>query len=64
MFLGTVHEPGVAQDHGDSTSGGGRQMGFNTVFFGWNRSIPGRERLSGAHFEDFVGYLTGLQKSP
>jgi len=34
----------------------------NAIFFGWNRSIPGREKLSGQHFEEFVGYLTGLQQ--
>lgn len=37
-------------------------MSSNAVFFGWNRSIPGRERVSKSHFEEFVGYLTGLQK--
>ena len=38
-------------------------MGSNALLFGWNRSIPGRERISGAHFEEFVGYLTGLQEA-
>jgi hypothetical protein len=33
-------------------------MDRNAIFFAWNRSIPGREQLSGAHFEDFVAYLT------
>ena len=37
-------------------------MGTNTVMFGWKRSLPGREQLSAAHFQDFVGYLSGLQK--
>lgn len=32
-------------------------MGPNVVFFAWNRSIPGRERLSAEHFDDFVQYL-------
>jgi hypothetical protein len=38
-------------------------MSSNAIFFAWNRSLPGRERLSGEHFNDFVGYLGGLQKS-
>jgi hypothetical protein len=29
-------------------------MNSNVIFFGWNRSIPGRERLSAAHFSEFV----------
>ncbi len=37
-------------------------MGSNALLFGWNRSIPGRERISAAHFEEFVGYLNGLQE--
>jgi len=37
-------------------------MGSNALFFAWNRSVPGRESISGAHFEEFVGYLTGLQE--
>ena len=36
-------------------------MGTNTLFFAWNRSIPGREKLSAAHFQEFVQYLEGLQ---
>ena len=38
-------------------------MSTNVIFFGWNRSIPGREQLSAQHFQDFVGYLAGLEKS-
>jgi hypothetical protein len=38
-------------------------MGSNLIFFAWNRSIPGRERMSADHFQDFVTYLTGLQKN-
>ena len=38
-------------------------MGSNVVFFGWNRPIPGRERVSGQHFQEFVQYLGGLQRS-
>jgi hypothetical protein len=37
-------------------------MGPNVVFFGWNRSIPGRERLSSGHFEEFLGYLGALKQ--
>ena len=38
-------------------------MTTNALFFGWNRSIPGRETLSAAHFQEFVHYLGGLQQS-
>ncbi len=37
-------------------------MGTNALFFAWNRSIPGREKLSATHFQEFVQYLEGLQK--
>jgi hypothetical protein len=37
-------------------------MGANVVFFAWNRSIPGRERLSAEHFQEFVQYLQSLQQ--
>lgn len=37
-------------------------MSSNVVVFGWNRSIPGRERLSADHFQQFVQYLGGLQQ--
>lgn len=37
-------------------------MASNAIFFGWNRSIPGRERISEQHFGEFVQYLTGLQE--
>ncbi|MEW5976959.1 MAG: hypothetical protein AB1898_14240 [Acidobacteriota bacterium] len=37
-------------------------MGSNAIFFAWNRSIPGRERMSADHFQEFVQYLTGLQQ--
>jgi len=37
-------------------------MGSNVVFFAWDRSIPGRERQSGAHFQEFVQYLGSLQR--
>ncbi len=38
-------------------------MKENALFFGWNRSIPGREKISAAHFQEFVGYLGELQKN-
>lgn len=37
-------------------------MSGNVIFFGWNRSIPGRETLSAAHFQEFIQYATGLQQ--
>lgn len=38
-------------------------MNANAVFFGWNRPIPGRERVSAQHFDEFVQYLGGLQQA-
>jgi len=29
-------------------------MGSNVMLFGWNRSVPGREKVSAQHFEEFV----------
>jgi hypothetical protein len=37
-------------------------MSTNTAMFAWKRSLPGREQMSATHFDDFVGYLDGLQK--
>lgn len=37
-------------------------MSTNVAFFAWNRSIPGRERISATHFEEFVQYLGSLQQ--
>jgi hypothetical protein len=37
-------------------------MDSSVILFGWNRSIPGRERVSAAHFDEFVKYLGGLQQ--
>ena len=37
-------------------------MGSSVILFGWNRPIPGREKLSAGHFDEFVQYLGGLQK--
>jgi hypothetical protein len=36
-------------------------MSTNVVVFGWDRSTPGREKLSGQHFQEFVQYLQGQQ---
>jgi hypothetical protein len=38
-------------------------MGSSVILFGWNRSLPGREKVSAAHFEDFVKYLEGLRQN-
>ena len=38
-------------------------MSTNVVFFAWNRSIPGRERLSAEHFAQFVQYLGSLKQA-
>ena len=37
-------------------------MASNVILFGWNRPIPGREKMSAQHFGDFVQYLGGLQQ--
>ena len=36
-------------------------MSNHVLFFGWNRSVPGRESISAAHFQEFLQYLGGLQ---
>lgn len=38
-------------------------MGNNIIFFGWNRPVPGREQMGAEHFQEFLGYLGGLQQS-
>lgn len=38
-------------------------MSKEVIFFGWNRPIPGREQTTAAHFQEFLGYLGGLQGS-
>ena len=38
-------------------------MDRNAIFFAWNRSIPGREQISGQHFNEFVDYLKGQAQS-
>ena len=35
----------------------------NVLMFGWNRSIPGRERMSAEHFQEFMNYLGGLMQA-
>lgn len=37
-------------------------MGDQVVFFGWDKSVPGREELSAEHFQEFVGYLNDLKQ--
>src|SRR5574341_1292066 len=37
-------------------------MGSHVILFGWNRSIPGREKVSAQHFDEFVKYLGALQQ--
>ena len=37
-------------------------MASNAIFTGWNRAIPGRERIAGEHFQEFSQYLGGLQQ--
>ena len=37
-------------------------MASNVLLFGWNRSLPGREKLSAEHFAEFTQYLGGLQQ--
>jgi hypothetical protein len=37
-------------------------MASNVILFGWNRSIPGREKVSAGHFDELVKYLGGLQQ--
>lgn len=38
-------------------------MERNIIFFAWDRAIPGREQTSGAHFDEFVEYLTSQARS-
>jgi hypothetical protein len=37
-------------------------MSSSIILFGWNRSIPGREKISAGHFDEFAKYLGGLQQ--
>jgi len=38
-------------------------MGSNVILFGWTRSLPGKETTSSEHFDDFVGFMGGLQQA-
>ena len=38
-------------------------IGTNAVFFAWNRSIPGREAIGAARFDEFVKSATNLQQT-
>ena len=38
-------------------------MSKGVIFFGWSRSVPGREQFSTEHFQEFVQYAGGLQAS-
>jgi hypothetical protein len=38
-------------------------MSTDAIFMGWNRSVPGREATSAEHFQEFLGYLGGLQQA-
>ena len=38
-------------------------MSSNIAFMAWNRSIPGRERQSGEHFQEFMQYLATQQQA-
>ena len=37
-------------------------MSSNVIFFGWNRPVPGRERMSAEHFQTFGEYLATQQR--
>jgi hypothetical protein len=37
-------------------------MSSNVIFVGWNRPVPGREKLGADLFQDFMEYVTGLQE--
>jgi hypothetical protein len=36
-------------------------MATDVILVGWNRAVPGREALAAEHFQEFLGYLGGLQ---
>jgi len=38
-------------------------MKDNVLFFGWNHSVYGREKISSEHFGEFVQYLSSLQQN-
>lgn len=37
-------------------------MSSNCLMFSWKKSVPGREKISAVHFNEFIGYLTELKK--
>jgi hypothetical protein len=38
-------------------------MATDVLLMGWNRAVPGREALAAEHFQEFLGYLGGLQQA-
>ena len=38
-------------------------MTHNALVIGWNRAVPGREKQTLEHFQEFVGYLTKQQQA-
>jgi hypothetical protein len=36
-------------------------MASNAIFFGWKRSVPGREQVTLEHFQQYVGWLNELK---
>jgi hypothetical protein len=38
-------------------------MSKAVIFLGWTRPMPGREQKGVQYFQEFLGYLTGLQES-
>jgi len=38
-------------------------MENQVIFFGWNRTVPGREQIAVEDFQEFLGYMSGLQES-
>jgi hypothetical protein len=38
-------------------------MSSNIAFMAWNRAIPGRERQSAEHFQEFMQYLAAQQQA-
>jgi len=39
-------------------------MGSSVILFGWSRSVPGREKASAGHVDEFVKYLEVLEPLP
>ncbi len=38
-------------------------MSTHVIFYGWNRSVPGREQISAQHMQEYLAYLAGLQQN-